>query len=67
MLNVSQLTNEVHKKLFSKEASFNRPDIASFNIGLLPQSILKEVLPEYITKESTKSFFLRKLPSIGQT
>ena len=51
VLNVSQLTNEVHKKLFSKKASFNRPDIASFNIGLLPQSLLQEVLPPYITKE----------------
>ena len=51
VLNVSQLTNEVHKRLFSEEAFFNKPDIASFNIGLLPQSLLQEVLPEYITKE----------------
>ena len=51
VLNVSQLTNEVHKKLFSHEAFSNKPDIASFNIGLLPQSLIQEVLPPYITKE----------------
>ena len=51
VLNVSQLTNEVHKRLFSEEAFSNKPDIASFNIGLLPQSLLQEVLPPYITKE----------------
>ena len=51
VLNVSQLTNEVHKRLFSEEAFSNKPDIASFNIGLLPQSLIQEVLPPYITKE----------------
>ena len=51
VLNVSQLTNEVHKRLFSVEAFSNKPDMASFNIGLLPQSLIQEVLPPYITKE----------------
>ena len=51
VLNVSQLTNEVHKRLFSEKAFSNKPDMASFNIGLLPQSLLQEVLPPYITKE----------------
>jgi hypothetical protein len=51
VINVSQLTNEVHKKLFSKKAFSSRPDIPLFNIGLLPQSQLQEVLPPYITKE----------------
>ena len=53
ILNVSQLTNEVHKKLFSKEPdSFPRkPDDLLFNIGLLPESILQEILPEHITRE----------------
>ena len=51
VLNVAQLTNEVHKRLFSEEAFSTKPDMASFNIGLLPQSLLQEVLPPYITKE----------------
>ena len=53
ILNVSQLTNEVHKKLFSKEPdSFPRkPDDLLFNIGLLPESLLQEILPEHITRE----------------
>ena len=53
ILNISQLTNEVHKKLFSKEPdSFPRkPDDLSFNIGLLPESFLQEILPEHITRE----------------
>ena len=53
ILSVSQLTNEVHKKLFSKEPdSFPRkPDDLSFNIGLLPESFLQEILPEHITRE----------------
>jgi ankyrin repeat protein/GTPase SAR1 family protein len=51
VLNVSQLTNEVHKRLFSKEAFSSKPDMPIFKIGLLPQSKLQEVLPPYITKE----------------
>ena len=53
ILNVSQLTNEVHKKLFSKEPdSFPRkPDDLLFNIRLLPESLLQEILPEHITRE----------------
>ena len=53
ILKVSQLTNEVHKKLFSKEPdSFPRkPDDLLSNIGLLPESILQEILPEHITRE----------------
>ena len=53
ILSISQLTNEVHKKLFSKEPdSFPRkPDDLSFNIGLLPESLLQEILPEHITRE----------------
>ena len=49
VLNVSQLTNEVHKRLFSDEAFSNKPDIASFNIGLLPQSLLQNALDEVIS------------------
>ena len=50
ILSISQLTNEVHKKLFSKEPD-SKPDDHSFNIGLLPESFLQEILPEHITRE----------------
>ena len=53
ILNISKLTNEVHKLLFSKEAEFLETEeaISSFNIGILPQSLLNKVLPQHITKE----------------
>ena len=50
ILNISKLTNEVHKLLFSKEAEFLEV-ISSFNIGILPQSVLEKLLPQHITKE----------------
>ena len=58
ILSVSQLTNEVHKELFSIEAAdahkklfSKKQDGLLFNIGVLPGSFLKRILPEYITKE----------------
>ena len=52
ILSISQLTNEVHKLLFSKEAKMkNVQAISSFNIGILPQPLLDKLLPQYITKE----------------
>ena len=48
VLNIAQLTNQVHKKLFSEESSSL---LAKFNIGLLPPSMLKNFLPEYITSD----------------
>ena len=53
ILNISKLTNEVHKLLFSKEAEYleNEEAIPSFNIGILPQSLLNKLLPQHITKE----------------
>ena len=53
ILNISKLTNEVHKLLFSKEAEFleNGDVISSFNIGIIPQSLLDKFLPQHITKE----------------
>ena len=53
ILNISKLTNEVHKLLFSKEAEFleNGDAISSFNIGIIPQSLLDKFLPQHITKE----------------
>ena len=53
ILNISKLTNEVHKLIFSKGAEFleNQEAISSFNIGILPQSLLGTLLPQHITKE----------------
>ena len=58
ILNISKLTNEVHKLLFSNEAKHeltkdieNAETISSFNIGVLPKALLDKILPEYITKE----------------
>ena len=53
ILNISKLTNEVHKLLFSKEAEFLETEeaISSFNIGILPQPLLNKLLPQHITKE----------------
>ena len=56
VLNMSQLTNVVHKSLFSKEAvfktSFEKEGLSfSFSAGIMPQSILAKILPENITKE----------------
>ena len=53
ILNISKLTNEVHKLLFSKETEFLETEeaISSFNIGILPLSLLNKVLPQHITKD----------------
>ena len=57
VLNITQLTNEVHKLLFSPQATHNlkkyidSEDVASFNVGILPEKVLKKILPKHITKE----------------
>ena len=56
VLNMSQLTNIVHKSLFSEEAilkaSFDKEGLSfSFSAGIIPQSILAKTLPINITKE----------------
>ena len=58
ILNISKLTNEVHKLLFAKDAKLkltksveNKDIISTFNIGVLPQALLDQILPQYITKE----------------
>ena len=53
ILNISNLTNEVHELLFSKEADFldAKEAISSFNIGILPQSLLNKIMPEHVTTE----------------
>ena len=57
ILSKSQLTNIVHKALFSKDAILNikkmseRGYIPSFNIGIISENFLQELLPSCITKE----------------
>ena len=57
ILKSSKLTNEVHKLLFSQSALRSLNDKYkgahgySFNIGILPDSVLKEILPPYISKQ----------------
>ena len=57
ILKSSKLTNEVHKLLFSQSAISSLNDKYkgahgySFNIGILPDSVLKEILPPYISKQ----------------
>ena len=58
ILNISKLTYEVHKLLFAKDAKLkltksveNKDIISTFNIGVLPEVLLDQILPQYITKE----------------
>ena len=57
VLNITQLTNQVHKLLFSPQATQNlkkyikKEDMASFNVGILPEKVLEKILPKHITKE----------------
>ena len=56
LLNISKLTNEVHKLLFSKNStqsflSSTESDLCSANMGILPQTYLASILPEYVTTE----------------
>ena len=54
LLNVPKLTNEVHKLLFSKDSAKRNIlsiDPHSASMGILPQTYLASILPEYITTE----------------
>ena len=52
VLKCSKLTNEVHRLIFSKAAIGNiRGKCVSSNIGILPDDVLREILPPYITKQ----------------
>ena len=53
VLQSSKLTNEVHKLLFCKSAVENLQGRynATFDIVILPESVLKEILPPYITTQ----------------
>ena len=52
VLKCSELTNEVHQKLFSEAAIDSiKEKCGSSNIGILPDDLLLEILPPYITKQ----------------
>ena len=59
VFNISKLTNEVHRLLFSTEAklrlkqscSESEGSNSSFNIGIIPRNVLEAILPENIPKE----------------
>ena len=52
LLNISKLTNEVHKLLFSNPTVDDDPNVhVQLSMGVLPQSYLNDILPEYITSD----------------
>ena len=54
VLNISQLTNIVHKSLFSEDADLKRrfrEICGDFNVGIIPEHVLGKILPQNITKE----------------
>ena len=59
VFNISKLTNEVHRLLFSTEAKLrlrvscveSEGNNSSFNIGIIPRNVLEAILPENIPKE----------------
>ena len=55
ILKISTFTSDVHNKLFSKSAKADLTkhiDQLKLSVGIIPESLLEKVLPEYITKES---------------
>ena len=56
LLNISALTEEVHKKLFAKDSLMSQSlaDSPLSTLGIIPESVLTRILPEYITKECLK-------------
>ena len=56
LLNVSALTEEVHKKLFAIDSLMSQSlaDSPLSTLGIIPESALTKILPEYITKECLK-------------
>ena len=59
VINISKLTNEVHRLLFSAEAKLRLKEScfesegsnSSINIGITPRNVLESILPENIPKE----------------
>ena len=50
LLNISKLTNEVHKLLFSNSA-IDKPKNLYASMGVLPQTYLNSILPEHINAD----------------
>ena len=51
LLNPCTLTNEVHRNLFSMEAKPKFTGSRYAEMGIMPESLLHDLLPEHITKE----------------
>ena len=54
ILNISGFTSEVHRNLFSDQAKVKlaeQVDRLKLSVGIIPESLLQDILPEYITKE----------------
>ena len=54
VLNISKLTNKVHKALFSLDALNELSKFRNsypLDIGIIPENLLLKILPEYCTKE----------------
>ena len=52
LLNISKLTNEVHKLLFSSSSDLVDSNLSLYaNMGVLPQRYLNDILPEHITTD----------------
>ena len=52
LLNISKLTNEVHKLLFSSSSDSVDSAVSLYaNMGVLPQRYLNDILPEHITTD----------------
>ena len=54
ILNIPIFTSDVHSKLFSKSAKKNlaeHTDPLKLSVGIIPESLLKVVLPNYVTKD----------------
>ena len=54
ILDISQFTSEVHERLFSMEA---REATFSFNVGMLPQYLLDQLLPQHVLPKNVSSSF----------
>ena len=51
VLNISELTNKVHKALFSLDALKEFRNSYPLDIGIIPENLLLKILPEYCIKE----------------
>ena len=53
ILNIPSFTSEVHRKLFSDQAKLKlaeHTDKLKLSVGIIPESLLQDILPDYIIK-----------------